>query len=322
MVLNKKGWSFLKIIAPILLGAFFIAYSFSNTTPEDRQNILEAIQNADFRFVILSVFIGIVSHLSRAYRWRLMLAPMGHHISFTNSVLIVLITYLSNLGIPRSGEFLRATALKTYENVPFEKGFGTIVTERMIDVLLLFIVLIIGGLLNTELLSAYFPTSSVIGILVLILAFVIVFFLGIRSIGRSSSNTWIKKMVAFFKGLLEGILSIRKIPKKQSFITHSVLIWVLYILMFYVIKYSLPETTDLSLIQIIPAFIAGAFSISATNGGVGVYPVAVSAILMGFGISLEASLAFGWIMWTSQTLMIVVFGSISFLLLPVLNRNI
>ena len=91
--------------------------------------------------------------------------------------------------------------------------------------------------------------------------------------------------------------------------------------MFYVIKYSLPETTDLSLIQIIPAFIAGAFSISATNGGVGVYPVAVSAILMGFGISLEASLAFGWIMWTSQTLMIVVFGSISFLLLPVLNRN-
>jgi uncharacterized protein (TIRG00374 family) len=319
--LNKKAWGFLKFIAPLLLGAFFIAYSFSNTTVEDRKNILQAIQSADYRFVGLSVLIGIASHLSRAYRWKLMLLPVGHNISFINSILLVLITYLSNLGIPRSGEFLRATALRTYEKVPFEKGFGTIVTERVIDVLFLVAFLLIGGMLNTELLTSYSPNSSAIVLVLLLAAIGITGFVVIRKKGFASSNKWIQKIAAFFKGLAEGILSVNKIPNKQVFIIHSILIWVFYLLMFDVIKYSIPETADLSLSQTLLAFIAGAVAMSTTNGGIGVFPIAVSAVLMNFGVPLEAALAFGWLMWTSQTLMVVVFGSISFLLLPVVNRN-
>ncbi|MDG1760627.1 MAG: lysylphosphatidylglycerol synthase transmembrane domain-containing protein [Flavobacteriaceae bacterium] len=319
--MNKKAWGFLKFIAPLLLGAFFIAYSFSNTTVEDRKNILQAIQSADYRFVGLSVLIGIASHLSRAYRWKLMLLPVGHNISFINSILLVLITYLSNLGIPRSGEFLRATALRTYEKVPFEKGFGTIVTERVIDVLFLVAFLLIGGMLNTELLTSYSPNSSAIVLVLFLAAIAIAGFVVIRKKGFASSNKWIQKIGAFFKGLAEGILSVDKIPNKQVFIIHSILIWVFYLLMFDVIKYSIPETADLSLSQTLLAFIAGAVAMSTTNGGIGVFPIAVSAVLMNFGVPLEAALAFGWLMWTSQTLMVVVFGSISFLLLPVVNRN-
>lgn len=319
--MNTSWWRLLKIIVPLILGILFIVFSYQNTTPEDRQNIFKAIQNADFRFVGLSVLIGIASHLSRAYRWRLMLSPMGHNISFLNSTLLVLITYLSNLGVPRSGEFLRATALSSYEKVPFEKGFGTIVTERVIDVFFLIAFLLIGGMLNAALLASYFPTTSAVTYALIVGGVSVTSFLLLRKRILVSSNKWIQKIVAFFKGLAEGILSVNKIPKKHVFIIHSILIWVFYLLMFDVMKYSIPETANLTFSQTIPAFIAGALAISTTNGGIGVYPIAVSAVLMSFGISLEASLAFGWILWTAQTLMIVIFGGVAFLLLPMVNRN-
>lgn len=319
--MNTSRWRLLKIVAPFLLGTLFIVFSYLNTTPEDRQNILQAIQNADFRFVGLSVLIGIASHLSRAYRWKLMLSPMGYNVSFLNSILLVLIANLSNLGIPRSGEFLRATALRTYKKVPFEKGFGTIVTERVIDLLFLIAFLFIGGLLNTKLLTSYFPNTSAIAYALLLTIIGLVVFFLIRKKIVTSSNKWVQKIVAFLKGLTEGVLSVNKIPKKRVFIVHSILIWMFYLLMFDVIKYSIPETAHLTLSQTIPAFIAGAIAMSTTNGGIGVFPIAVSAVLMSFGISLEASLAFGWLMWTSQTLMVVAFGSIAFLLLPMVNRN-
>ena len=123
------------------------------------------------------------------------------------------------------------------------------------------------------------------------------------------------------KGLQEGILSIRKIPKKRTFVIQSTLIWILYFVMFDVVKYSIAETAHLTMAETLPAFIAGALAISTTNGGIGLYPVAVSAVLMQFDVSLEASLALGWIVWTAQTIMVVFFGTISFLLLPVVNRN-
>ncbi|MEL6305225.1 MAG: TIGR00374 family protein, partial [Bacteroidota bacterium] len=121
--------------------------------------------------------------------------------------------------------------------------------------------------------------------------------------------------------LLQGILSIFKMEKKWSFIGHTLFIWLAYIGMFWVIKYTLPETEPLGLGPILVAFIAGAFAISATNGGIGLYPIAVSAALGIYGVDSVSGDAFGWIMWISQTLMVVVFGAISFMVLPLLNKS-
>lgn len=125
-------------------------YSYNSTTPENRKEILFYIKEANPLYVFLSVLLGILGHVSRAIRWNYLLEPLGYKPKLLNNILIILTSYFANLGIPRTGEILRATALTTYENVPFEKGFGTIVTERVIDVIMLLLVVTIAFFLQTD----------------------------------------------------------------------------------------------------------------------------------------------------------------------------
>jgi uncharacterized protein (TIRG00374 family) len=312
----------LRTILPIALGIFLICYSYFSTTEADRDQIIYYIGNADLLWVGLSIFLGTLTHISRAIRWGYLLRPLGYRPSLINNVLILLIAYFTNLGIPRSGEILRATALTTYENVPFEKGFGTIVTERVIDVVMLLLVVGLAFLLQTDIIweflkdkglnLALLSTLLITGLLGLVLLMVLV---------KRSYSPWAIKLKKFLRGLMDGILSIFKMRNKWAFLGHTVFIWTAYVGMFWVIKHTVPETMGLSLSQLLVAFIAGAFAMTATNGGVGIYPIAVSGALAIFGISTVSGDAFGWIMWISQTLMIVVFGAISFLILPLWNRN-
>tara|TARA_R110002020_G_scaffold63170_2_gene168720 strand:- start:86403 stop:87149 length:747 start_codon:yes stop_codon:yes gene_type:complete len=247
---------------------------------------------------------------------------MGHRPKTSNTVLIILLAYFANLGIPRSGELLRATALTTYEGVPFEKGFGTIVTERIIDLIMLLAVVFTALLLQTDIIMEVLLQKGFdLEKLFMLAGIGFVGLLSFLIFLKKAKNKWAIKIKVFAKGLLEGLLSIFKMKNKWGFIFHTVFIWTAYFAMFWVIKYTLPEIADLSVSQLLVPFVAGAFAMSATNGGIGLYPIAVSSSLAFFGISDASGDAFGWIMWISQTLMVVVFGAISFLLLPLLNRN-
>ena len=312
----------LKTILPIALGVFLVWYSYYITSPEDRLQILHYIKKADPFWVGLSIIIGILSHISRAVRWNFLLEPMCYKPQLSNNVFIILIAYFTNLGIPRSGEILRATALATYEEVPFEKGFGTIVTERVIDVIMLLLIITTTLLLQTDILMEFLKNKGFNfgSILFLIGAGVFGLVIFMFFIKKSSSRLAIK-IKDFLKGLLDGILSIFKMKNKWMFVFHTFFIWGCYIAMFWVIKFTVLETVSLSLSQLLVAFVAGAFAMSATNGGIGLYPIAVSKSLAIFGISTVSGNAFGWIMWIAQTLMVVVFGAISFLILPLWNRN-
>lgn len=312
----------LKTILPILLGVFLVWYSYYSTSEEDRSEIIHYIKNADLFWVGVSVFLGILTHLSRAVRWNYLLQPLGYKPKLFNNILIILTAYFTNLGIPRSGEILRATALATYEHVPFQKGFGTIVTERVIDLVMLFLIVTIALFLQTDIIWGFLQQKGFNLILLLILmgSGLLVLSLGMYVVKKSNSK-FALKLKSFLRGLLEGILSIFRMKNKWSFVLHTLFIWLAYIAMFWVIKYTVLETVDLSVSQLLVAFVAGAFAMSATNGGIGIYPIAVSSALAIFGISKVSGDAFGWIMWISQTLMIVVFGAISFLILPLWNRN-
>ncbi len=230
--------------------------------------------------------------------------------------------YLTNLGIPRSGEFLRATALATYENVPFEKGFGTIVTERIIDLLMLIVIVTVALLSQTEVIQEILQANGLNLTLVffLLVAGIMGLFLFLAFLKKSTSGH-VLKLKRFLRGMLDGVLSITKMKNKKRFAFHTLFIWCCYIGMFWVIKFTVPETMTLSFGQLLVGFVAGAIAMSTTNGGVGLYPIAVSSSLAIFGISAVSGDAFGWIMWISQTLMVVVFGAISFLVLPLWNRN-
>jgi uncharacterized protein (TIRG00374 family) len=319
----KKIKSLLKLILPLTIGLFFVYLSYNTTSEEERNLIYTYVQKADLRFVMLSVFFGVLSHLSRAYRWKFLLSPLGYQPRFINSVLAVLIAYIANLGIPRSGEILRATTLSSYENIPFEKTFGTIVAERLVDLLILLIFVLTALVLQFDIIWSVLAEKKISPAqLLLVFTLFVIGYLAVKKLFVRSQHPVVLRIKNFFLGLTEGILSLKTMPNKGVFIGHTLFIWIMYLAMFYVIKWTVPATASLGLSAILPAFVVGGLTISATNGGVGIYPFSVALVLSTFGISNESGLAFGWIMWTSQTLMIILFGSLSFFVLPLVNRHL
>jgi len=153
--LSKKLRKALFISLPILFGFGLIWYSLSKFTPSDFESIKNSFRTAHYGWVFLSIALAIMSHLSRAYRWQFLLEPLGYKPKFTYSVLTVLVAYLLNLVIPRSGEVARAAAISKYEGIPFQKAFGTIVAERVADVIMLFSIIGIAFIMQTKLLSEY-----------------------------------------------------------------------------------------------------------------------------------------------------------------------
>lgn len=232
----------------------------------------------------------------------------------------VMVGYLANFGIPRSGEVLRAVTISGYDDIPFEKAFGTIIAERIADFVMLMLIIGIVLLLQTENLLTYFRENEINPLLTMAILFILLGagILVLKFIKNAQSGILLK-VKKFAKGLLEGMKSILNMEKKGAFIFHTIFIWFMYILMFYVLIFTVPETAQMQFGVAMIAFVVGSFAISATNGGIGVYPVAIGASLMLFGISKQGGEAFGWITWGTQTLLVIVVGGLSFLFLPILN---
>lgn len=315
--MNNSLKKSLKIILPLAFGGFLVWYSLSSISIP---TLVSYFQNANYWWIALGLFFGVLSHLSRAYRWKFMLEPIGYKPKFTNSVLAVLVGYLVNLAIPRAGEVSRAAVLANYEDVPFEKGFGTIVAERIADLIMMLIIIAITLFVQFdfiyELLTKNFDPTKII----LILAGLIIGFYVFTQYIKKAKKGFALKIKTFVTGLAEGVTSIFKMKNKWAFIFHTVFIWAMYVAMFWA---TIPAIEGLNVPfgGILIGFIAGGFSIAATNGGIGLYPVAVTGALALFGIPEEPATAFGWIMWTAQTAMIIIFGGLSFLILPIYNKN-
>ena len=299
------------------MGGFLVWYSISKISIDV---LIGYFKQANYGWIFLGLFFGILSHLSRAYRWKFILEPIGFKPKFTNSVLAVLVGYLVNLALPRAGEVSRALVLTNYEDVPFEKGFGTIVAERIADLVMMLSIVAITLFVQFdfiyELLTKNFnPIKIGIGLVVLIVGFYI-----FTSFVKRAKKGILLKIKTFVSGLIEGVTSIFKMKKKWAFIFHTIFIWVMYVAMFWA---TIPAINGLNVPfgGILIGFIAGGFAIAATNGGIGLYPIAVAAALALFNIPTEPATAFGWIMWTAQTAMIIVFGGLAFFFLPIYNKS-
>ena len=302
------------------LGIFLIYYSYSKFTPEQLEEISFYFKKADYKIVGLSVFLSLLSHISRAFRWNFMLEPLGYKPKLANNFMAVNVAYIMNIFIPKSGEISRAVVINKYEHIPFDKAFGTIISERVIDVLFLFGFTTIALILQYELLynyiielikpsKLYFAAASLF-----ILA--ISFFLFLKF----SKSLLSQKLKQFFKGLLEGVLSVLKMKKKGAFLAHSFVIWGLYLLSFFTALYALEETSGITFSIVIITFVVGSFSFAFTNRGFGSYPFFVAGILAVFSIPETVGTAIGWIVWTSNIASIIFFGGLSFLILPFYNK--
>jgi uncharacterized protein (TIRG00374 family) len=311
----------LSIIIPIALGIGIIAYQYNKFTEAQISEIEGYFKNANYYYVILAVFIGFVGNAIRAYRWKYMLDHLGYESSFANNFMAVNIGYLLNLTVPKSGEISRAVIVKKYNNIPFDKGFGTIVAERIIDMFFLLFCILLAVVLQFKIVKEFIIDKMPLHLIEIILLAGTLGFIAFILVYKYSKL----KIVALFKekisGLKEGLLSVVHMEEKWNYFFQTVLIWGSYILTYYVATKALPETSMLTIGAIITSFVVGSIAIAFTNSGFGAYPFLTSKVLLFYAIAEPIGTAFGWIIWTSQMLLVLILGLLSFLLLPILNRK-
>lgn len=319
--MKKHISKWLSITIPILLGVGIIVYQYNKFTEAQIKEIVGYFKNANYFYVVLAVFIGFIGNAIRAYRWKYMLDHLGYESSFQNNFMAVNIGYLLNLTVPKSGEISRALVVKKYNNIPFDKGFGTIVAERILDMFFLLFFMLLSVILQFKIVKAFILDKIPLHLIALLSVIGIVSFIVFILIYKYSKL----KIVALFKekisGLKEGLLSIFHMKEKWKYFFQTILIWVSYLITYYVATKVIPETSQLTLRAIITCFVVGSIAIAFTNSGFGAYPFLTSKVLLFYAIAEPAGTAFGWIIWTSQMLLVLILGLLSFLLLPILNRK-
>ena len=311
----------LRILIPIVLGVFFIYITYRLTSQAERLLIWNYIKSAQIQYVVGAMLFGASADVIRGLRWQLLSKAIGYSSGTINSIASVFMCYTSNMAIPRSGEIIRATALSEYNKIPIGKTFGTIAAERVIDVSISILILFLVWILQYDvILESFFNEDYLMFIdnnFWLIFSTVNIFIAIIFIL-----ITRVKKIKRFFKSVLEGFLSLTKLKKKLfPFMLLSLLIWTCYVLAFFTIKFSVTELNVIDSSLIFPAFVVGVFSISLSNHGLGVYPLAIALFLSNFGISTEIGLTYGWLAWSCQAIITLIFGGLSFFVLPLLKTR-
>ena len=309
----------LKNLLPIFIGVFCIYYSFKDISFSEFKEYFTKI---NYLWVFVGIFLGALSHISRSYRWKFLIEPLGYKLGFINSVLTVFSAYLINYTVPRAGDIARGTMISKYENIPFEKAIGTIVAERAVDILCILIIILIGLIIEFDKISnkltGFIEESDFSTVLLSLFIVVIVTLMVYLIIKRFK---FYKKIKSFLSGLIDGITIIFKMKNRNQFIFHSIFIWLMYVLMFYFTSKAFVDLNQVTFFQLTISFTLAALSIMLSNGGIGIYPLAVEESLGWYGVQSATGLAFGWVMWLSQTLMVVIFGGLSLFVLPFINRS-
>ena len=327
--MNKTLGSLLKILIPIGVGIYLVVHIYAQLDQDQRNTLFTALRKANYWFVGLSFLIGLLSHYIRAYRWNFQLEAMGRQISNFNGFLAVMIGYIVNLVLPRVGEASRAAAITKYEGVPFDKSFGSILSERALDFVLLLLISLLTLVLQysvlqpvaDQLLSSISGRASSFILWTMLIVAVLVGTLAIKALDRFKHIPVVHKAWELKEGILEGLRSIFKMKRRVSYLIATLAIWACYIAMFWVCFFAIPETGHLGPDAVSASFVVGSLAIIIIPGGIGAFPVGIMQALMLYGIAGETGFALGWIIWFSQTSMIVIFGGLSMLLIPIVNRS-
>lgn len=319
--MKNKLSKWFSILIPLFIGIALIVYQYNSFTQNQLLEIKGYFKNANYLYIYISLAIAVFGVISRAYRWKFSIEQMGYTSAFQNNLMAVCICYFMNLSIPRSGEISRAVVLKKYEKIPFGKAFGTIIAERIVDTLIFFLFVAVGFILQFAVIKDFILKIIPFEKLIFLFIIGIIGFIAFCLIWVYSNFKLINKLKEKLAGLIEGMTSVLKMKNKWAFLFHSFFIWFSYLAMFYITIFALPETSNIGLNAVIIGFIFGTLAIGFTNSGFGAYPLLVAQIFVLYGVSDTAGTAFGWLVWTSQTLLTILLGGLSFLFLPLLNRK-
>jgi len=328
--LNKQVKNILKFLIFLSAGLFLFWLIYKD---QDIDVLIDAVEHINYFWISLSLTAGILSHVVRAIRWQMMVHPYGYRPSFANSFFAVISTYFANLAIPRLGEITRPSILKKYENIPFSTSFGTIVLERIIDVIILLVLTVILILTQTHIFVGFvnnnpnvaekleqIQNSNLIYILpvIFILSIVILYFYW----AKIKQTGLYKKFEDIIEQFLDGIRSVQAMKGKWLFLFYTILIWVMYFLMTYFPVFAFESTNNITILGGLSFFVIGSYGMVApVQGGIGAWHFLVAGTLVVIGINDQDARVFALIVHAAQTLMIVVLGIISTALLPVVNHQ-
>lgn len=329
--MSSKFINILKYLFFAILAFVLCWFPIKDLTPEQRGEILRSFQDVHL-WVLIPVFIaGLLSHISRAIRWKMLIETTGKSPNIYNTFYAIIIGYNANLAFPRLGEVLRCGILNRYEKIELDKLIGTMLIERLVDVLFLLLVILITALSQSTLFFEYLESQGagaklsdkLLHSMPLLAGMLIVGVIGIFVIRyilhKTSYGAALKEKLI---GVKNGILSIQKVPNKWAFWGHSAFIWLMYLSMMYIAFQAMDITKHLGMSATLSLLTFGSIAMLITPGGIGAYPLAIASILVAYNIPFQPQgLAFGWIIWVAQTLIILILGVISIALLMIRNRN-
>lgn len=329
--MNKKLLGIFQYLFFLGLGIFLLWLTLRKS---DWQSIYSDLAGADYIFLIPATLMLLVSHFIRAIRWKNLMQPLGYSPSLLNTFLAVLVGYWANLAVPRLGEVLKCTILAKYEKVPADRLVGTIVAERAVDVLTLGVVFLATVVTQYDLIGEFtvrifknYFTSAPGGfsylragaVLMVILAFILLIIWIFR---RLSHLAFVIKTRNIFRGIWQGLISIRQLKNKGMFVVHSIMIWGLYLYSTYMGLFAMRELSALGLKGALSALSFGSIGmIIPSPGGIGSFQYAIQQVMMIYGVSAEKGLSLGMLIWLAQTGIMIVSGTAAFLLLPFFNKN-
>lgn len=321
--MSKKVLGVVKVLVSVLLAAFLLYLVFKNI---DWIEFWEKAKTVNIWWVILSVSISLIAFFARAYRWNLLLEPLGYDLKTGRTTLAVMIGYLANLAIPRLGEISRCGVLNRNDKVTMAHGFGSVVAERIVDLLTLFLLIFISLIVEYDRITS-FLVEAYSGLN--LPSYVIYIFIGFSLAGFGflvyvvrKRNSMTGKFAELIKSFVDGLLSLGKIKNITGFIVSSLIIWIVYYLMAYVIVFAIPETSNLGLGAGFLILVTGGIALSIpVQSGFGTYHGMVAGMLFLYGIDKTSGLFFATLMHTSQIVSIAIFGTVAFILSSLLRRN-
>ncbi len=309
------------------LGIFLLWFTTRSLTREEINKVSDLVLNANLIYVLPSIGALILSHYIRALRWKMLMDPLGKPTKIKNVFLSVLVGYFFNLVFPRLGEVMKCSLMGKYEKMPVDKLIGTMVAERIVDLVCLVLVIVLTVFSQIEKVGTYAKEllNNLLGkannALALALLLVVFFLILTILYYRFKHSEWFIRIKRFFMGLKQGLFTIASINNKGLFLLHTFFIWFLYLLSIRIGLYSMSEVAHLSWVPSLTILTFGSFAMIATQGGIGAYQLAIQKTLTLYGVNEVSGLAFGWLLWSVQTIMLLVTGPISLFLLFYTNQK-
>ena len=331
--MNKRFLILLQYLFFLGLGAFLVWWSVKDIDNEKMAEIRNALKNARLYLIIPVFIILLLSHYVRALRWRLLMEPMGYRPGKANTFFAVLVGYLANQAVPRLGEVLKCTLLARYEKIPADKLVGTIILERVIDAVSLLMIFgitlaiqpglysqIVNTVLNggaekeTNKLPGYLIGLILIGVVAISIALWMI-------IKKKNFNDLLVAIKKIGSRIWQGLSTIQHLKKRGRFLFLTLLLWVLYLSGGYIGFQALHETEQYGIKEAFTVLSAGSIGMIVTPGGIGAYAYLIEATMQLYGLQQSIAVAFGWLLWLAQTVVILIGGLLSFAALPWFNKR-